>query len=310
MTDGPLHARRRVGWPLPAASLARLRARLKQPVRIPSAEQRRRKRCQKAVEAIGQRPENALRLLTLNIAHGRRRVPHQALVSPQRVRRNLDEVAGLIAGVGAELVALQEADGPSAWSGRFDHVATLAQATRFDAHFRGDHNPFSLGRHNLASGTALVARWPLEDTSSHHFSSSWRCTKGFVAATMAVPQWSGHLVDIVSVHLDFLLPEMRRQQIEALAAALADRDTARPLIVLGDLNCCWQQEPESIQLLADRLGLRAFEPEHTSPTYPAYRPRRRLDWILISEHLRWCGYRRLPVKVSDHLGVLADVTLA
>lgn len=272
--------------------------------------QRRRRRVERAVESVGPRPENALRLLTLNIAHGRRRVPHQALVPPQRVRRNLGEVASLIAGVDAELVALQEADGPSAWSGRFDHVATLAQATNFDAHFRGDHNPFRLGRHNLASGTALVTRWPLADTRSHHFGSSWRCTKGYVVGTMAVPRWPNVSIDIVSVHLDFLMPEMRRRQIETLVEALADRDTVRPLIVLGDLNCCWQQEPESIQLLADRLGLRAYEPGHTSPTYPAYLPRRRLDWILISEHLRWCGYRRLPVKVSDHLGVLADVALA
>lgn len=250
-------------------------------------------------------PPGAARLLTLNIAHGRRRVPHQALVHRRRLHRNLARVASALDELSPDIVALQEADGPSPWSGNFDHVATLAAHARLDQHYRGDHNPFRVGGRALASGTALLARWPLLEPCSHRFDSSWRCTKGFVVATVEVPAWDARAIDVVSVHLDFLAPHLRRRQIQRMGDVLADR--GRPLVVLGDLNCCWRREPESMALLSRRLRLRAFEPEGHKPTYPAYRPRRRLDWILVSDQLRFAGHRRVPVKLSDHLGVVADL---
>ena len=245
--------------------------------------------------------------MTFNIAHGRRRVPHQALLNARQVRRNLSALAGLIGRTEADIVALQEADGPSVWSGNFDHVATLAELAGMDTHYRGDHNPFGFGRHTLASGTALMSTTPMREPVSYPFDSSWRCTKGFVVATVSLPTHRGQEVDVVSVHLDFLAPAKRREQIRMMLDVLVERD--RPLVVLGDLNCCWRREPDSIRLLMERLGLRAFEPNRHLPTYPAYRPRRRLDWILATPELEFVGHRRVPIKLSDHLGVIADLRL-
>lgn len=262
---------------------------------------------QPGAEPLPPRSPDAVRLVTLNVAHGRRRVLHQAFVRRSTTKRNLDAVAQTLVGVGPDVVALQEADGPSAWSGNFDHVAALAAESRLDDHFRGDHNPFHVGRRQLASGTALLARWQLCDPHSERFGTTWRCTKGFVVATVAIPAWGGLEIDLVSVHLDFLKPNLRRRQIEAMSNSLADR--GRPLIMLGDLNCCWRHEPRTLALLCERLGLHAHAPSLHRPTYPAYLPRRRLDWILLSEELTFVHHRRLPVKLSDHLGVVADVRL-
>ncbi len=253
------------------------------------------------------KPEDGLRLITLNIAHGRKRVPHQTLVPRDRAHRNLREVGSLVEGLGSDIVALQEADGPSPWSGNFDHVEIVAAQARLGAHYRGDHNPFSIAGRSLASGTALLSRWPLTRPRSVRFDSSWRCTKGFVVATVAVPAWQGVVVDVVSVHLDPLAPWKRRQQVGDMVDFLRDRD--RPLVVLGDLNCCWRREPATMNLLSGELGLCCHAPERLKPTYPAYRPRRRLDWILASEVLAFSCHRRLPAKLSDHLGVMADLRL-
>ncbi|RMH15872.1 MAG: hypothetical protein D6696_19555 [Acidobacteria bacterium] len=261
------------------------------------------------LRSLPPKPPAGLRLVTFNIAHGRRRRPHQTLVGRERVRRNLSQVARVLEALKPDVVALQEADGPSAWSGNFDHVATLAAESRLNAHYRGDHNPFGFGRYALASGTALLARWPLIEPRSHRFGSSWRCTKGFVVATVEVPSWDGLAIDVASVHLDFLAPQKRRQQIDAMAEVLEPRRRSRPLVVLGDLNCCYEREPESISVLTRRLGLRAYRPERPQPTYPAYLPRRRLDWILVSDELVFHHHQRLPVKLSDHLGVVADLQL-
>lgn len=254
---------------------------------------------------IPPKPSSSFRILTLNVAHGRLRLPHQALVPRGQVHRNLARIAGTLKHVGADVVGLQEADGPSAWSGNIDHVATLAALAELQEHYRGDHNPFTMGRFSLASGTALLARVPLVDAKSHRFESSWRDTKGFVVAMVAVPEWGGYEIDVVSVHLDFLVPSVRRRQIRTMIDALADRK--RPRVVLGDLNCCWHHEPQSLGLLLRTLDLRAHELERRAPTYPTYRPRRRLDWILISPELDFFGYHTLPASLSDHLGVIADL---
>ena len=256
----------------------------------------------------------ALRLLTLNVAHGRKLATHQALLSPTTVRKNLEEIASLLRESRADVVALQEADGPSAWSGNFDHVDTLRELCEHAACYRGTHNDFNLGRRAaLASGTALISRFPLQSPRSLRFGSSWRDTKGFVLATVPVPAWDGLEVDVVSLHLEPFNPVIRRQQVLQLTEALGDRNDRqhegrrRPLVVLGDFNCSWSDEARQLRPLARELGLRAYQPHRRAPTYPSRRPWRRLDWILVSGDLEFAAYRTLPNPVSDHLGVVADL---
>jgi endonuclease/exonuclease/phosphatase family metal-dependent hydrolase len=250
---------------------------------------------------------HALRLLTLNVAHGRKLATHQALLSPSTVRRNLEEIAALLTAASADVVALQEADGPSAWSGNFDHVALLAHLSGHVSHFRGEHNSFSLRRAPLASGTALLSRFPFHSERSLRFGTTWRDTKGFVLATVPVAAWEGLELDVVSLHLEPFNPVVRRQQVRTLVDALGDR--RRPLVVLGDFNCSWSDEARQLRPLARELRLRACHPHQRAPTYPARRPWRRLDWILASPELEFAAYRTLPNPVSDHLGVAADLVL-
>jgi endonuclease/exonuclease/phosphatase family metal-dependent hydrolase len=228
-------------------------------------------------------------------------------MSRHTTQRNLMAIADLLRRLQPDVTALQEADGPSAWSGNFDHVAALARMSGLPDHFRGDHNPLAIGRFRLASGTALLSRQPLLDPTSHRFALSWRDTKGFVIATVPVPAWGGLAIDLVSVHLDFLTPSARRRQIGQMVERLSGRD--RPLVILGDLNCCWQYERESLEMLTESLGLEAWRPEVSQPTYPSVRPQRRLDWILVSHHLAFADHHTVAAPLSDHLGVVADVRL-
>jgi len=249
--------------------------------------------------------EERLRFFSLNVAHGRRHSPIKPYLRHREARRNIAAVAQAVRELTPDVVALQEADGPSPWSGNLDHVATLMELTDLVDHYRGNHNRVGIGRFRMTAGTALLARQPLLDPVSHRFRLNWRDTKGFVVATVAVPEWDDMLVDVVSVHLDFLNPVVRRKQILHMFHRLIAR--RRPLVVLGDLNCCFEREPRSMQLLVETLGLRAYQPEEPAPTYPTKRPRRRLDWILISEELEYGGYHTVQVPLSDHLVLVADV---
>ena len=248
---------------------------------------------------------DCLRFFNLNVAHGRRNAPNKPYLRRRTAHRNLANIAAAVKAVTPDVVALQEADGPSSWSGNFDHVATLAEWADFFDHYRGEHNPFGVGRFNLASGTALLARHALNDPLSHRFNMSWRDTKGFVVATVSPPEWDHRPVDVVSVHLDFLNPAVRRKQILQMVHTLIARQ--RPLVILGDLNCCFDYEPKSIQLLIETLGLHAHQPSLPAPTYPAHRPRRRIDWVLLSGELEFAGYHTVHAPLSDHLVVVADV---
>jgi endonuclease/exonuclease/phosphatase family metal-dependent hydrolase len=259
------------------------------------------------VSRIPAKKEERLRFFTLNVAHGRQHNPSNVFLGRRRLQQNITAIADIVRALTPDVVALQEADGRSSLSGGFDHVAALARQAELHDHYRGNHTALRLGRFNVASGTAILARQPLLEPISHRFDLSWRDTKGFVAATVVVPEWGGLEVDVVSVHLDFLVPGVRRRQILQMVDRLILR--RRPLVVLGDLNCCFEREPKSMRLLVETLGLKAYEPDSRAHTYPSRRPRRRLDWILVSDELEYCGYHTVHLPLSDHSALVADIHL-
>ena len=84
----------------------------------------------KKIATIGK--EAVLRLMTLNVAHGRSDGPNQIFQKTRNIRANLGTIAKLLSRVGPDVVALQEADGPSFWRGKFDRVEYLATNAGFE----------------------------------------------------------------------------------------------------------------------------------------------------------------------------------
>ncbi len=243
-----------------------------------------------------------IKLLTLNLAHGRGTGVHQVLQDAGDAHRNLDSVEELIGRESPDVVALQEADAPSAWSGRFDHVDHLARAMGYGW---GVHTTHARGS-GLAYGTAVLSRLPLEDHGAVTFApATATLPKGFSVATVRWPE-AGVDLDVVSVHMEPLRGSVRKKQAAQIVAALADRQ--RPLVLMGDFNTDWDAADGVLRLLSDQLGLTAYEPaDNDIVTYP--RLGRRLDWILISEPLRFVGFRALEDGVSDHRAVVAEIGL-
>ncbi len=244
-------------------------------------------------------PAATIRVMTLNLAHGRAAGVHQAFEKRATIEANLDKVGEVLRRERPDLAAFQEADGPSVWSGKFNHVEYLARAAEYPHFFRGEHVR-GLG---LSYGTALVSRLPLAGAASHTFAASPPTPpKGFVAARVTWPGRPGLRLNVVSVHLDFFGKSVRKKQVAELAEHLARR--AGPTIVLGDFNSEWSDRQGAVRLLAERLKLRAHQPAAAGmETFPT--TGRRLDWILISPPLEFLEYRTLPDAVSDHRAVVA-----
>lgn len=242
-----------------------------------------------------------LKVMTLNLAHGRGRGLHQWLLNRSAIEANLARVAAMLRREAPDVVALQEADGPSFWSGNIDHVAHLAEAAGYPYLIRGEH----VQRRKLVFGASLLSRLPVHEAVSVTFSRSLPSpTKGFVVGRIAMPGRPKLLIDVTAAHLDFLRARVRLRQAAQIAATLRERGA--PQIILGDFNCSWRGRLSAVRNLVDELELAAHEPLARRPwTYP--RLRRRLDWILISHALHFTAYSVLPDRLSDHRAVMARI---
>jgi endonuclease/exonuclease/phosphatase family metal-dependent hydrolase len=239
-------------------------------------------------------------VLTLNLAHGRARAWTQSRArKPSWYRDNLDVVARVLARERPDIVALQEAELGSRWSGMFDHVAYLAEKAELDVVAA---TPFVLVEGRWRYGTALLAKAEVLATGGGGFRDHGRWAKGWTHARLRL---AGLELTAASLHLDHTSATIRARQVAELARALAGEP--KPHVVAGDFNATWDAPTSAVRDLAARLGLAVHEPERRIPsTFPLLR--RRLDWILVSPALEVVGHHVLvDDRLSDHRAVIADL---
>jgi endonuclease/exonuclease/phosphatase family metal-dependent hydrolase len=243
-----------------------------------------------------------MKLMTLNIGHGRAGRATRSFRASRRVRGNLHHVALMLRREAPDVVAFQEMDRSSIWSGNFDHSAFLAELAEYPHLYLGSH--FAIGRF-VNYGTAIMARHHLLEPETVIFHSALaRPRKGFVVSSIHWPDQPDLKIDVVSLHLDFLRAARRREEIERLIQFLTPRKI--PRIVMGDFNTGYGN-PKLIPFLAERLGLHTWLPREDLVTFPALR--RRLDWVLVSDDFRFIDHRIVDDPVSDHHAVLAEIVL-
>ncbi|MCD4743654.1 MAG: endonuclease/exonuclease/phosphatase family protein [Desulfobacteraceae bacterium] len=241
---------------------------------------------------------SVLKLLTLNIAHGRKHGASQIFQSKEKIQSNLDDIVSLLQRVDPDIVALQEADGPSIWSGDFSHVAYIAEKAGYYYFVRGAHVEGAM----LSYGTALLSKHHLTRPVSVTFKPSPPTfSKGFVSADINTGNESK--TKIVSVHLDFSRKTVREQQVKDMVDMLSV--SKKSLIVMGDFNCEFK-DGSAIQILAEKLNLSIYQiSAENMTTFPKLK--KRLDYILISQDFEFITYKVAKDIVSDHLGVVSEI---
>jgi len=249
--------------------------------------------------------KSTLKIISVNLAHGRKDSPSQFLVSESKTRENLVEIAGFLKRENAHIVALQEADKPSRWSGNFDHVELLAREADYPWYTHASHHNNSIANY----GTAVISHLPITRGYGFDFNPTPPSTrKGF---TLAEIEWKPEIgnerkiiIDVISVHLDFSSRSKRIEQINDMRQVLGGR--ANPVIVVGDFNSGWVKGEQELQAFTNKNNLKAYLPEASHlDTYSDAR----LDWILISEEFTFCKYYNAPDILSDHLVVISELKL-
>ena len=247
-------------------------------------------------------PESVLRVATLNLAHGRKDNFNQLFIGKKSHIQYLNDIVDVLKQYKPHVVALQEADAASRWSGNFDHVAYLASGAEYPWRTHASNAENWL----FSYGTALLSGVPLIESIKHTFESSPpTLDKGLVLAQIEWPSTNkdqSRKIDIISVHLDFSRKSVRDKQINEIMELLSVRNN--PTIIMGDFNSEWLAEASVIKELATNGHFITHEPD--ADNYNTYEGKR-LDWILITKDMEFVNYQVLPDTLSDHAMVVADI---
>lgn len=220
---------------------------------------------------------------------------------------NLARVAEIVRSTGADIALLQEVDRGTTRSGKVDQLAVLSRLTGFHAAF-GKTLDYQGGDY----GIAVLSRWPINRDSlirlpvdpPQERSGGVYEPRG---ALQAVIQVHGAPLEILNTHVDASREDFYRKQEMTTILRLATRsiiDVRRSTLVGGDLNA----EPGSavIELVRDSPLRDAWPECGQGPglTYPADRPIKRIDYLLLPVGWRCVSGAVLETEVSDHRPVI------
>lgn len=210
------------------------------------------------------------------------------------MRRNPGRVIDAINALGADVVALQEADrrfGDRAAAIPRDLIAAHTDFTVADL----ARSPVSLGWH----GNAMLVRRSLRILDAHHIELPGLEPRGAVQVDLDTPSGPLH---VLGTHLG-LLRSWRRKQLARIRGHLDAHDLDRT-VVMGDFNE-WSTQ-HGLELLEA-----AFDVIAPGRSFHAARPVAALDRIALGHGLVSTGAGVLSdgpaAHASDHLPVWADL---
>ncbi len=222
-------------------------------------------------------------------------------------RTDPERVADVIAGLDADLIAVQEILDVR------NGVPAYAQATRIAAALPKYEWRFGENRtlHGGAYGNMTLSRLPL--TVSENYDITWRQRERRGCLRTDVALENGCVLHLFNVHLGTGFVERRHQGRRLLTDAVLKRaDLRGPRVVVGDFN-------EWTRGLATRLMGQEFEAVEPraflryARTYPGVLPILHLDHFYYDKHLALQDFRlhrsRRALVASDHLPLVAEFSL-
>ncbi len=230
-------------------------------------------------------------VLTYNIYHG----------EDAHGGSNLDAVAKVINRLKPDLVALQEVDNKTTRAKGLDLTAELSRRTGMQGVF-GKAMDFAGGGY----GEAVLSRLPILSQKTHTLPHTPNAEPR-AALEIQVQLPGGDRMAFVGTHLDHLREQKNRSmqvtRINDLYAACE-----LPVLLAGDLNAI--PGSDTMRLLEQQW--QDADQVLQQPTFPAVKPRRKIDYVLYRPGARWkpIETRVIDERVaSDHCPVLAVLEL-
>ncbi|MGH3736700.1 MAG: endonuclease/exonuclease/phosphatase family protein [Micromonosporaceae bacterium] len=242
-----------------------------------------------------------LRVLTYNIHHG---------VGMDR-RLDLERIARVIAGSGADLVALQEVDRHFApRSGFVDQAGWLGDRLGMHHAYGGslDLDPDEPDRPRRQYGNALLSRHPIEECGTTLLPRCEVSRNPEDRSLLSGQLRAGEVtVRVYTTHLHQSTQQGRLRQARRVRELIGA--PAEPVILLGDFNAA----PGTEEVREIGRGLRDAWREAgrwgRGHTFPAIWPRIRIDYVMASARFAVTGARVPRTRASDHRPVVVDLQL-
>ncbi len=236
-----------------------------------------------------------MRFLLYNIRYGTGGIPGRGPFQYFRpTRRRLNEIIAFMRTVNPDLIGLIEVDAGSYRSGRQNQARLIAESLGHRHVYCSKYAADSLvARLPILrnQGNAFIVREPRRQVRVHYFR---RGVKRLILE-LELPECV-----IILVHLA-LRGKTRVHQLQELYHLI--RHLTKPVIVAGDFNTFWGDH--EIVLFQAALGLHSADPARR-PTWPSWRPRRQLDFILHSSEVMVHRFEIPSVVLSDHLPLICD----
>ena len=239
-----------------------------------------------------------LSLLTYNIQSGSHTGSYREYVTkgwkqllPHRLLTNtLDAIGDLLEDY--DFVGLQEVDGGSLRSGFVNQTRYLAGRAGFPFWFaQPNRNIGHLGQHS----NGLLSRYP--PSRCFHRPLPGMPGRGILVAEY---DYGVDTLGVIVVHLS-LGGHSQRRQIDYVRE-IADQYPYS--IILGDFNLT--AKSKSMKKL---FAAGYHDSCSDALTFPSWKPRRKIDYILVSEGLQVCSSEVVDYHLSDHLPIQLKVIL-
>ena len=212
----------------------------------------------------------------------------------RRTTHHLKLITEFIKSLRPDIVGLVEADAGSFRMRRGNQVEIIAQALGHFHAYQSKYGVYSrVARLPVMNKqvNALLANSVVRAQRFHYFHSGVK---------RLIIELELQNLTIYLVHLS-LRYRTRHEQLRALGRLVRQRST--PCLVAGDFNA-FRGSGELEPLLT--IGGLCCPPHGEMPTYPSWKPRRELDFILHSPEVRVKSYFAPAVTFSDHLPVVCD----
>ena len=214
-------------------------------------------------------------------------------------RRNPERILHVLAEIGADVIALQEADR------RFGAREAVVTTHLLEEHSDWKAVGFGMRAGSLGwHGNALLVRKSAEILGCEVIHLPALEPRGAVTAEVAI---GGVTIRVVGMHLD-LSGLWRRRQAAAIMSHVDSCARSHPTVLMGDLNE-WSAARGCLRDFGRHYGFAG-----TGPSFHARRPVGRLDRIMVSPALTIadCGVHTSPAArtASDHLPIWADLVPA
>jgi endonuclease/exonuclease/phosphatase family metal-dependent hydrolase len=211
---------------------------------------------------------------------------------------NLKKIVNFIASVNPDIIGLIEVDSGSFRSEKNNQAEAIAWELQHDHVYQSKYSASSVAQKLPLlnrQGNAILTNQEIVSQRFHYFQDGVKR----LVIELELAQFS-----IFLVHLSIKFRH-RQYQLQDLHSMI--KNVQKPVIVAGDFNVL--RGDRELQLFLAATGLRNAN-SNGQPSYPSRAPRRQLDYIFHTPHIRITNFQIPQIKLSDHKPLVCEFELA